>query len=307
MELPGPNNNDALRARLQLAAEGANDDDQRNRWMVSYADFMTLLFAFFVVMYAISSVNTEKYQVLSSTLEQVFAQPRSVDELQIGDPTLAASPHVIDMSTEAGYADPEEGDTELRSDSEPLEQSLSGFIDNGAIEIESNKDWLEVSLNGTFSFAPGSANLTTTGLEALAVIGEFLNGFSEPITVEGYTDNVPMVSSRFSSNWMLSSARAAAVAGNLQSLGVDRDRLSAVGYGENHFIRSNATPAGRSENRRVVIVVARHGNLARNLNAAAGGAAFAFVRREPDHSNRPAIDQRRTAAGGLIFSGSPES
>lgn len=293
-----------LRAKLLLAAED-HATDARDRWMVSYADFMTLLFAFFVVMYAISSVNTEKYRVLSSTLEQVFQQPRSVDEMQVGDPTLAASPHIVDASIEAGYADPEVGDTELRSESKPVEQLLSGFVDNGAVTVESNKDWLEISLNGSYNFAPGSADLTTSALQALQSVSEYLQGFSEPITVEGYTDNVPIVSAQFQSNWMLASARAAAVANELQRSGVDRDRLSAVGYGENHFLRSNATPAGRAANRRVVIVVARHGNLARNLNATPHGAAFAFVRREEDISNNSAVEQRRTPSGGLIFSRDP--
>lgn len=271
--------------------------------MVSYADFMTLLFAFFVVMYAVSSVNTEKYRVLSSTLERAFVDPnRSLTEIQIGEPTMASSPHVVDVSGVAGFADPELGDTELRSDAEQLEEGLSGFVDSALVEVASNKDWLEISLNGDIGFAPGTARLSQEARAALAVLVQYLGSFESPITIEGYTDNVPMVSAAYATNWALSSARASAVAGYMEQSGLAASRLSAVGYGENHALRSNATPAGRAANRRVVVVVARNGNLARNLNATPYGSAFAFVRRADEPKDLSSVARRRTESGGLLFS-----
>ncbi|MGI9326510.1 MAG: flagellar motor protein MotB [Pseudomonadales bacterium] len=291
-----------LRDKLLNAATD-QPTDGKDRWMVSYADFMTLLFAFFVVMYSISSVNSEKYRVLSATLEQAFATPsRSIEEIQIGEPTLAASPNVVDVSAVAGFEDPEEGDTEIRSDAQDIAQGLSGFVDSDMIDVESNKDWLEISLNGNIGFTAGTAQLTSQAQLALNALSDYLQGFSEPITLEGYTDNVPIRSSQYDSNWLLSSARASAVATFLESAGIDRQRMSAVGYGENHSLRSNATPAGRAANRRVVVVVARHGNLARNLNATPFGSAFAFVRREDEQKDLGEVEQRRTASGGLLFS-----
>ncbi len=284
--------------------------DRQDRWLVSYADFMTLLFAFFVVMYAISSVNVDKYRVLSSVLEQTFETPaRSLDQLQTGEPTLAASPHVVDISNVPGYEDPDPGDATLRTDAETVGAQFAGLIDGGLLEIESNQDWLEISLNGSQSFAPGSAGLTTIAQGALASLAEYLASFGAPITVEGYTDNVPVEGGAFESNWLLSSARAANVARFLQEQGLRPERLSAVGYGENHPVRSNATPAGRAVNRRVVIVVARRAENARNLNATPFASAFAYVRRgdATGRSRTPDPDLvdgggQRTAAGGLIFS-----
>jgi chemotaxis protein MotB len=278
--------------------------------MVSYADFMTLLFAFFVVMYAISSVNTEKYRVLSSVLEQTFETPmRSMTEIQIGEPTLAASPHVVDVENIAGYEDPDPGNAELRTDARTIGAEFPGLVDSGLLEIESNQDWLEMSLNGEQAFDLGTATLSATARSALTSLASYLAGFEAPITIEGYTDNIPMDGGSFASNWRLSSARAANVAGFLEQQGIDPERLSAVGYGENHPARSNATPAGRAANRRVVVVVARRSDIARNLNATPFGSAFAYVRRdEPSGRSRNVAAQRpdgggrRTVDGGLLFS-----
>ncbi|MEM1435623.1 MAG: OmpA family protein [Pseudomonadota bacterium] len=295
--------------QLERLAEAA-DSDRQDRWLVSYADFMTLLFAFFVVMYAISSVNVDKYRVLSSVLEQTFETPaRSMDKLQTGEPTLAASPHVVDITNVPGYEDPDPGDATLRTDAATVGAQFAGLVEGGLLEIESNQDWLEISLNGSQSFAPGAAVLTAVAQGALTSLADYLSGFSAPITVEGYTDNVPVDGGTYGSNWLLSSARAANVATFLQNLGLRPERLSAVGYGENHPVRSNATPDGRAANRRVVIVVARRAENARNLNATPFASAFAYVRRDEatGRSRVPDPDLvdgggQRTPSGGLIFS-----
>jgi len=119
------------------------------------------------------------------------------------------------------------------------------------------------------------------------------------VTIEGYTDNVAIQTGPFASNWLLSSARASAVAEYLAARGVDERRLSAVGYGENDALATNATPEGRARNRRVVLVVAHNGNLPRNLNTAPETSAFAFVRHEDDKSAQ--VPSRRTEGGGLLF------
>lgn len=299
-----------LSRRLRSLADDESDEQLRDRWMVSYADFMTLLFAFFVVMYAISSVNTDKYRVLSSVLEQTFETPmRSMTEIQIGEPTLAASPHVVDIENVAGYEDPDPGNAELRTDAQTIGAEFAGLVDSGLLEIESNQDWLEMSLNGEQAFDKGTATLSAAARAALTNLASYLAGFEAPVTIEGYTDNIPIDGASFASNWRLSSARAANVAGFLEQLGIDPERLSAVGYGENHPARSNATPAGRAANRRVIVVVARRSDIARNLNATPFGSAFAYVRRdEPSGRSGNTAAQlpdgggRRTVDGGLLFS-----
>ena len=135
----------------------------------------------------------------------------------------------------------------------------------------------------------------------LAATTDFLLEFDNPVTIEGYSDNVQIQSARYASNWEVSTARAASVARFLVSNGVDRKRLSAVGYGENHPLETNATPEGRAENRRVVIVVARHGNQPRNLNANAAASAFAFIRHDEPQQLDESVRQARTESGGLIF------
>ncbi len=292
-----------MMARPQPPGEPAGDD----RWLVSYADFVTLLFAFFVVMYAVARSNQVELAELSQTLSATFsAQPRSLEPIQVGDPLLAASPHVLDVSAEPGYADPEPGDSEIEPSVERLQERFAGLDATATPRIASNKDWLEISLPSEVLFAPGAASLQPGGAAVLEELTAFLAGFDNPVTVEGYTDNVPVSSSRYPSNWELSALRASAVARFLEARGIERSRIAAVGYGENHPIETNATPEGRARNRRVDVIVARKGNMARNRNATDQGSAFAHVRHAEPATLDESIERRRTAAGGLLFTRDPE-
>ncbi len=278
------------------------DTDSQERWLVSYADFMTLLFAFFVVMYAVSSVNEDKYRVLSNTLTHAFSrQEMSLDPIQIGQPTLSASPHVIDIPETSGFADAEPGDTHIQPSMKKVKEHLAGFIDDDLVRIRENNDWLEVAVQASLLFSSSSAELSVEAQAILNATAEFLLEFDNPVTIEGYSDNVPTQSARYASNWDLSTARAASVARLLVRNGVDRKRLAAVGYGENHPLETNATPEGRAQNRRVVIVVARQGNQPRNLNAKGASSAFAFIRHDEPLQLDERVHQGRTRSGGLIF------
>ncbi len=277
------------------------ESDNRDRWLVSYSDFITLLFGFFVVMYAISSVNEGKYRILSHSLTAAFNHDaRSLDPIQIGEPLLSASPHVIDMPDSDGYQDREPGDTHIEPSREEIAERLAGLDAADQVQVRQNNDWLEVSLDSELLFAPGAAQLTPRASELLTETAGYLLAFDNPVTVEGYTDNVPTASARFPSNWELSAARASAVVRFLAAAGVERSRLTAVGYGENHALETNATPTGRAANRRVVVVVARRGNLARNLNSG-NGSAFAYVRRGEPEQLDEAVKQLRTDSGGVLF------
>ncbi len=287
--------------RFPSRRERLESSQNQERWLISYSDFMTLLFGFFVVMYAVSSVNEEKYRVLSDTLVKIFDAPaRSMDPIQVGQPQEAASPHVVDASEQPGFEKFERGDTVMRTAQTVAESELGGFADDQGVSVRANDHWLEISLDSEVSFKPNEADLSSFARSFLTDVASYLNTFEHPVTVEGYTDNVPVVSSRYGNNWVLSAARAGQVAQFFADQGVDPERLSSVGYGENHPVATNATPVGRARNRRVVVVVAHNGNLPRNLNTAPESSAFAFVR----HAEDAELDvaPQRKADGGLLFS-----
>ncbi|NKB98008.1 MAG: OmpA family protein [Pseudomonadales bacterium] len=285
---------------MSIRKDILEDESNADRWMISYADFITLLFAFFVVMYAISSVNDDKYKVLSDTLAQAFeAKLISPDVIQVGEPTPAASPHVVDIPDVDGWADPDEGNTQITSDDLQKGIKASGFSEDAGISVVSNNDWLELTIGGSLLFPAGSATLSPEAGNAIGVVQELLASNSNPVTIEGYTDNVPSESAVYNSNWVLSAARASAVAQYLVQGGIRRERVSAVGYGENHAIATNATPDGRASNRRVVIVVARRTDLARNRNTE---HSTAIVDRSRRIENNTVIPTRK-ADGGLLFTG----
>jgi len=318
------------------------------RWLVSYADFITLLFAFFVVMYSTSSVNEGKMRVLSDSLIASFAgRNKSLNPIQIGE--LVRSPYVDDKSpvtsaqrfvivappnavatldqknkpdaleahdgylggiqtdavagkgrgrlattasetpggrsdTAAGrgpggggpddapYRPPEisgtparpgeptsEGQAAALGDvsqlAEAVRQSMGPLIDLQKIALKQKESWMEIVLDSSKLFVSGSARIARAYLPTLAKIAAVLKRFSNPIQVEGFTDNVPIQTLAYPSNWELSAARAASVVHLFTEEGIDPERLIAVGYGEHRPVADNATPEGRARNRRVVIVV----------------------------------------------------
>lgn len=285
--------------RPPLSSRAVSDE----RWLVSYADFVTLLFAFFVMMYAITRSNESELTELTETLTATFElRPRALDPLQLGQPLLSPAPELVSLDERAERVDDEAGDTELRA-AEPVQDRFDGVLGPEAATVAANADWLEISLSTELLFDAGSATLSRAAAGMLAEVADYLNGTSGPVTIEGFTDNVPS-SGRYASNWELSGARAAAVARALTERGVDRRRLAAVGYGDNHPLATNATAEGRARNRRVNVVVARGSDRARNLNA--GDSAFVARRREGEPELDPRIQTRRTADGGLLITAEPE-
>ena len=258
------------------------EHESHERWLVSYADFITLLFAFFVVMYSVSSVNEGKYRILSNTLDGAFkGQPKTMSPLEIGD--ILQNKELIErlMNLENG------GDKiipELFSDSKPkvtaeivdndiegdqklseakvleqlgdqLEMALSPLIDRDLVSVEKNDLWVEVELNSSMLFGSGNATLGNEALRVLWKVAKPIRKLNNAVQVEGFTDNIPINSYEYPSNWELSAARAASVVHLFTKYGIDPDRLAAVGYGEHHPIEDNETPEGRERNRRVIIVI----------------------------------------------------
>ncbi len=237
------------------------------RWLVSYADFITLLFAFFVVMYAISSVNEGKYRVLSDTLNDVFQnQPRTMQPIQIGEDGVSGEPSVLqpDRATSGqpspiDLQQPESGQTEggdnLNEIADDFEKALSPLIEKDLINITQDDDWVEVEINSSLLYSSGSADLEDEAVPVLRDLAGILQRYPNQLQVEGFTDNLPISTYLYPSNWELSAARAAGVVNLFTRSGVKPERMSAIGFGEFRPIDDNATAEGRRKNRRVVLVI----------------------------------------------------
>lgn len=249
-----------------------DEDDQHNRerWLISYADFITLLFAFFVVMYSVSSVNEGKYKVLSETLTGVFNAPqRSFQPIEVGDQPSATVPGsaedvILPAVTEAprNPGMDEAGRTEaLRAMADTLALEFDELINQGVVTVESNEAWLELSLRNSLLFGSGDAEPHYDAFEVVETIASVLVNRDNAVRVEGFTDNQPIRTNAFPSNWELSTARAAAVVRMLTMEGVEPERLAAVGYGEHQPVARNDTEEGRRRNRRVVLLISRDASI----------------------------------------------
>jgi len=245
--------------------------DNHERWLVSYADFITLLFAFFVVMYSISTAREGSYRVLSDSIVRVLSTPllalqrQSSDGVEIPDPWSAGVPGadtsqaMIPLKPELLKAEPGDAAAESRGEIDRLagavENRVSDFIDEELVKVQRNDYWLEIEIKAQLLFASGSRVLLSDAVPVLESFAAVLRDVPNLVNVEGFTDNVPIRNGRFPSNWELSAARAATVVRLFEENGVAPERLSATGYGEHRPIAANDTPEGRARNRRVVLVV----------------------------------------------------
>lgn len=244
----------------------------QERWLVSYADFITLLFAFFVVMYSISQVNESKYRVLSNTFEHAFKSTTptqapvdstpvdtsvlveaSLNPIQVGEP---ARPLAIDLGGQP-TGQSEQTQDAFAEISELFSERFGDLIRDQLVKVSSNELWLQIELKDSILFSSGSAEPSLQAQTIFDEIALILKDYPNPVQVEGYTDNLPINSPRYPSNWELSTARASAIVKWLAGRGVEPRRLSAVGFGEFQPIADNATAEGRAQNRRVVLMIAR--------------------------------------------------
>ncbi|WP_260293487.1 flagellar motor protein MotD [Sedimenticola hydrogenitrophicus] len=247
------------------------EHDNHERWLVSYADFITLLFAFFVVMYSISSVNDGKYRVLSNTLTEAFVSPvRSADPIQVGDEVRTLEPQMGDPvvpernQPQTLPSDPlsERGEDGSLMESRTLEavenelaRALLEYADQGLVNVSRTDRGVEVEMKSSMLFESGSARLSREALKALRNVILIVKPLPNMINVEGHTDNVPISTISFPSNWELSAARAASVVHYFAKLGVASERMAAIGYGEFRPLSSNTTAEGRKDNRRVNLLI----------------------------------------------------
>lgn len=223
------------RRRRRILADAGNHD----RWLISYADFVTLLFAFFVVMYAISAVNEKKYKEFSKSLEKAF-----VEKKHQGGP---AAPNLA-LGSAAN-------DRQLQQTSAQLTEILQNLISDDLVTVNNGQHWIELQINSELLFTSGSAELAKASLPVLKKVAEVLKPLPNPINIEGHTDDLPIDTLKFPSNWELSASRAAGVVREFIKYGIAPPRLSAIGYGEFHPIADNKIEEGRFKNRRVVLLI----------------------------------------------------
>ncbi|MBM7059534.1 flagellar motor protein MotD [Pseudomonas sp. UL073] len=249
------------------------EHENHERWLVSYADFITLLFAFFVVMYSISSINEGKYKILSETLVGVFNQPdRAIKPIPVGDerPLTTAPERQPDQDEPAGK-DPSA--QALQDIAESMRAALGDLIKTGQVTVRGNELWVEIELSSALLFPSGDALPHNQAFAIVEKVAKVLAPYRNPVHIEGFTDNQPIRTAQFPTNWELSSARAASVVRMLAMDGVDASRLAAVGYGEFQPVADNATVEGRARNRRVVLVVSRNLDVRRSVTGMGSGKA----------------------------------
>ncbi len=245
--------------KMTEEVESVNHD----RWLVSYADFITLLFAFFVVMYAISSVNEGKYKILSDSLEQVFNDDKKfTDEEKIKKNIAIEQP--LGQQKEEKLAEKKLPEVSEVSDTQQLtkiyfelEKALKEFSADKKISITATQFWIEINMKSSLLFPSGIAEVNNEAFYLIESIAAIIDAYPNPIIVAGFTDNIPMKNNFYPSNWELSSARASAIVRLLVEFGVPSSNLSAVGYADAQPIGSNDTEEDRQKNRRVVIRIAK--------------------------------------------------
>jgi chemotaxis protein MotB len=264
-------------------------------WAIPYGDLVTLLLAFFVVMYAMSSVNEGKYRVLSDSLAAAFAgAPKTLQPIQIGEKQVGSGADVKVSLVQQGILegqprsllvrppiamgkDPkggaqkgprpgideernltgasEQAMAELAAVADDVEKAMSELIKDNLIVVRRHRSWVEVEIRTDILFPSGSAKLQPQAQIVIRQLAETLKQRPNPIRVEGHTDNLPINTTQFPSNWELSAGRSGSVVHLLTESGIDPSRLVVLGLGEYRPRATNDTPEGRNANRRVVLVI----------------------------------------------------
>ncbi|HEX5127585.1 MAG TPA: flagellar motor protein MotD [Rhodocyclaceae bacterium] len=237
------------------------EHENHERWLVSYADFITLLFAFFVVMYALSSVNEGKYRVLSDSLVNAFRSTTNAQGVSVAAVQRSNDASIQAVIAKTPRADPateklrQENRQKMRSMADEIKRALEPLVAGGQVHVTEGVHGISVEINASVLFLPGDALLSPDAVRALRAVAEVIAKGEFPITVEGHTDTLPISTPNFPSNWELSAVRASSVVRLFVGAGVDPRRLTAAGYGDQRPIADNATPEGRARNRRVTILI----------------------------------------------------
>jgi chemotaxis protein MotB len=269
----------AASSRRRRRRGGHAEHENEERWLLTYADMITLLMALFMVLFSISSVNISKYKSLQKSLQEAFSGRVLPGGKQIKEtgaseadhsnmrndpmPPIPAIKPVIDaVQKQQQSAAAQAQEKDFQQLKKQIDQYAHSHGLSRQIETTVARRGLVIRLlTDRVLFDSGQAALKQQSHPLLTRISGLLrHGLGTPIQVEGYTDNVPIRSARFPTNWELSTARATSVVRYLIGSGLTRQRLSAAGYADLHPVASNGADAGRSRNRRVEIVLQRTNN-----------------------------------------------
>ena len=260
------------------------EDENVHRWLVSYADYMTLLFALFVVLYAMAMVNEEPFETITESVGRVFQanneQPKNrghgddildvntskTNKRLYGNGLLEeAGPQLLEGEQSLSNISHSQVGTNLTSLEEELHAALYELVESGYAQLQVDGDWLEIELNSGLLFPSGSSSTTNSATNILAVIYDILDEVTNFIRVRGYTDNQAINTEIFSSNWELSVYRATAILQVLENLGMNPARMAIEGYGQYYPSADNTTAQGRAKNRKVVVAISKYGLEKSNL------------------------------------------
>ncbi len=243
-------------------------EPNHERWLISYADFITLLFAVFVTLYAMSQTDKRKMDQLVASLRESFGMVKTgaaAEKMSLIETTdLRSIPSVRQQVITPGMRNAAATGRELgqataqdfRQIKAAIEENLKRYGAQNKVNVDVTKRGLVVSLKEAGFFDSGDDTVKQESLPLLAMVGRSLSGYANPVRIEGNTDNVPIHSARFRSNWELSTARATNIVHYLiENYRFQPGKISAVGYGEFRPMADNGTELGRARNRRVDIVL----------------------------------------------------
>jgi chemotaxis protein MotB len=257
------------RRRRRRGGHGGEHENEE-RWLLTYADMITLLMALFMVLFSISSVNISKYKSLQQSLQDAFSGrilkggSSVLDSGSSGkSPNNEATPAIAPIKPQVGQTSRNNNTAKENREFQQIKAQIDAYARKHGLSKQLQtaivrRGLVVRLLTDQVVFDPGQAVLKPPALPLLTGVGHALNiDKTHPIMVEGHTDNVPIAGSQFPSNWELSTARASVVVRFLISTGIDKYRLGAAGYANLYPVASNSTASGRSKNRRVEIVLLR--------------------------------------------------
>lgn len=231
------------------------------RYLVTYSDLITLLLAFFIILYAMSENNPEKMKAVELALQLAFnPQTQTIVSLQTDATKSAKDKRAQATQEEQKMMKSVAEQNDLRKLKEKIDKEIKQEGLQNSVHTQLDQDGLRIILTDEILFDSGSADFKKpSNLSILQFVSFLLGETINPVTIEGHTDNVPIATSQFPSNWELSAARSLTVLKYIvsQNPHLQPDRFSATGYGEYKPIASNKTEAGRKENRRVEILIQR--------------------------------------------------
>jgi chemotaxis protein MotB len=241
-------------ARPRKKKEEPEKPQNAERWLLTYSDMITLLMVLFVILYAMSKVETTKFNALAESLSNAFSMPGV--QAREGEGGHSLSPTGAILTPPPGTGLSPRKSPKRDNFMEKARSTLNTDIKSGSIHMTTEARGIVLSLAGDTFFKVGSANLEEGSIGTLSKVAELLRGLPNPIAVEGHSDNTLIArGDPLGSNLMLSAARAVAVTEALELLDIPKERLSATGFGDAKPARPNDSPEGRAYNRRVEILI----------------------------------------------------